>query len=339
MKGIINSTITKETSKKEFDIEAKEGSNYKVSNINHKQNNDLKKSKLKKKLKDNSTYILFVLPAICIYTFFYISPVFKSLYLSFVKWNGIPAVPKKFVGLDNFINIFQDPAFYNALKNVGVFIVVSFLVIMPFAYLLALMVSSRYIKGKRFFKTVYFLPSILPSAATGLMWTLILYKSGGALNTLLIKIGMSGAAQDWLGDPKYAIFTVALVNAWVFIGYNMIIFVAGLTNIPDDLIEAAKIDGANGFKEQIHIVLPLMKESFKIFSVLSIVGSFKVFDIIFVMTGGGPGGATDVPVTLLYDQAFKYNNFGYGSSIGMLILVASIICTLILNNVFKSKDN
>lgn len=307
-------------------------------NIKSKKNNNLKKSKLKKILKNNTVFIAFLLPAIFIYTFFYIAPVFKSFYLSFVKWNGIPAISKEFVGLQNFINIFKDPAFYNALKNVAVFIGVSFLIIMPFAYLLALMVSSKYIKGKRFFKTVYFLPSILPSAATGLMWTLILYKSGGALNTLLMKIGLGMAQQDWLGNPKIAIFTVALVNAWVFIGYNMIIFIAGLTNISDDLIEAAKIDGADGFKEQIHIVLPLMKESFKIFSVLSIVGSFKVFDIIYVMTGGGPGGATDVPVTLLYDQAFKYNNFGYGSSIGMLILIASIICTLILNRVFKEKE-
>lgn len=298
----------------------------------------LKRSKRKRIIKDNLAYILFLLPAIGLYTFFYISPVVKSLYLSFVKWNGIPMVPKKFVALDNFKMIFEDPAFYTALKNVGVFILVSFLIIMPFAYLLALLVSSKYIKGKRFFKTVYFLPSILPSAATGLMWTLILYKSGGALNTLLMKIGMDGFAQDWLGDPKFAILTVALVNAWIFIGYNMIIFAAGLTNIPDELLEAARIDGADGFKEQIHIVLPLMKESFKIFSVLAIVGSFKVFDIIYIMTGGGPGGATDVPVTLLYDQAFKYNNFGYGSSIGMLILVASIICTLILNRVFKSRD-
>ena len=298
-----------------------------------------KKSKIKKMIKENIVCTLFVLPAVAIYTFFYISSVVKSLYLSFVKWNGIPLIEKKFVGLDNFINIFKDPAFYSALKNVGVFMLVSFLVIMPFAYLLALLVSSKYINGKRFFKTVYFLPSILPTAATGLMWTLILYKSGGALNTLLMKIGMGAAQQDWLGNPKLAILTVALVNAWIFIGYNMLIFVAGLTNIPEELIEAAKIDGANGFKEQIHIVLPLMKESFKIFSVLAIVGSFKVFDIIFIMTGGGPGGATDVPVTLLYDQAFKYNNFGYGSSIGMLILVASIICTLILNKVFKGNDD
>ena len=302
-------------------------------------NTMLKKSKFKRALKENIICTLFILPAIAIYTFFYTSSVVKSLYLSFVKWNGIPAIDKKFVGLRNFINIFKDPSFYSALKNVGVFMLISFVIIMPFAYLLALLVSSKYINGKRFFKTVYFLPSIIPTAATGLMWTLILYKSGGALNALLMKIGMGASQQDWLGNPKIAILTVALVNAWVFIGYNMLIFVAGLTNIPDDLIEAAKIDGANGFKEQIHIVLPLMKESFKIFSVLAVVGSFKVFDIIYIMTGGGPGGATDVPVTLLYEQAFKYNNFGYGSSIGILILVASIICTLILNNAFKENDD
>lgn len=308
-------------------------------NLNPVPNNMHKKYKMKKFIKEHTICTLFILPSVGMYTFFYISSVIKSLYLSFVKWNGIPLIEKKFVGLDNFIKIFKDPAFYNALKNVGVFILASFLVIMPIAYLLALLVSSRYInKGKRFFKTVYFLPGILPSAATGLMWTLILYKSGGALNTLLMNIGLGGAQQDWLGNPKIAILTVALVNAWISIGYNMLIFNAGLTNIPDELIESAKIDGANGFKEQIHIVLPLMKESFKIFSVLAIVGSFKVFDIIYIMTGGGPGGATAVPVTLLYDQAFKYNNFGYGSSIGMLILIASVICTLIINKVFKGSD-
>lgn len=302
------------------------------------QNTVLKPFFTKRKLKENSAFILFLLPAISLYTFFYINPVIKSAYLSLVKWNGIPAVPKEFVGFENFKTLFSDPTFYLALYNVAVFMITSFLVIMPLSYMLALLVSSDFLKGKRFFKTVYFLPSILPTAATGLMWTFILYKSGGALNTLLMKIGMMGATQDWLGDPKIAIITVALVNAWVAIGYNMLIFVAGLTAIPDEMLEAAEVDGASKFRVQMHIVLPLMRESFKIFAVLSVVGSFKVFDIIYVMTGGGPGGATNVPATLLYDQAFKYNNFGYGSATGMFILLAAVVCTVVLNKVLKSND-
>lgn len=307
--------------------------------VKHIKRPSLKKMKNMKAIKDNMICILFLLPAISLYTFFFINPVIKSAYLSVVKWNGIPLVPKKFVGIQNFKILFTDPAFHKSLYNVSIFIVVSFLIIMPLAYLLALLVSSNFLKGKRFFKTVYFLPSILPSAATGLMWTLILYKSGGALNTLLIKIGLGGATQDWLGNPKISIITVALVNAWVFTGYNMLIFVAGLTSIPDDLLEAAEVDGASKFRVQLNVVLPLMRESFKIFAVLAIVGSFKVFDIIYIMTGGGPGGATDVPATLLYDQAFKYNNFGYGSATGMFILVAAVFFTIVLNKVLDSKDD
>ncbi|SHE91559.1 carbohydrate ABC transporter permease [Clostridium fallax] len=290
----------------------------------------------KKFFKDNGGPILFIIPAFILYTFFFINPVIKSVYLSLVKWNGIPNVEKKFIGFDNFIKFFKDPAFYKALFNVSVFIVVSFVIIMPIAYLLALLVSSK-IRGIRFFKTSYFIPAILPTAATGLLWTLILYKSGGALNAFLEVLGLGSLTQDWLGDPKIAIFTVALVNAWVFIGYNMLIFVAGLTNIPEEIVEAAKVDGATGFKAQIYIVLPLMKESFKIFAVLAVAGSFKVFDIIYVMTGGGPGGATDVPATMLYDQAFRFNNFGYGSSIGIFILMAALISTVILNKILNTK--
>jgi len=277
----------------------------------------------------------FLLPVFVLYTFVFILPVVQTAYQSFFSWNGIHSVPMKYVGLDNYDEMFRSEEFYRALRNVGVFIAASFVLILPVAFAMALAVTSK-MRGRRFFKVAYFIPSILPLASVGLMWQFLL-KGDGLVNSLLGMVGLSSWQHEWLGEPSIAIYVVVVVNAWISFGINMIIFSSGIVAIPEDLYEAAALEGAVGWKRVRYITIPLMKETFKVFSVLSVTQSLRVFAQIFVMTGGGPNGATDVPTTMLYNQSFKYNNFGLGNSIGTFIIVAGFLATILLNKLMNGK--
>lgn len=281
--------------------------------------------------------IAFLVPTFLLYTIAYVIPMFQTAYLSFFSWNGIKNVPLEFVGWNNYVKMFNNPDFYRSLKNVGVFILSSFVLILPIAFALALITTSK-MRGTRFFKVAFFMPSILPLTAVGLMWQFLLRGQGGLVNGILTAIGLESWTRDWLGDPTIAIYVVVIVNAWIYCGMNMIIFGSGLVAIPEELYEAAALDGATGWKKIWYITLPLMKETIKIFSVLAVTQSIRVFGQIFVMTGGGPNGATDVPTTMLYNESFKYNNFGVGNSIGTFIIVAALLATVVLNKAMSSKS-
>ena len=275
-------------------------------------------------------------PALIIYTVFFILPIWDTIVLSLYKWNGIQMVQKVFVGIDNYKTLFTDPGFLNSLFNSFAFIVTTVVVIMPCSFFLAYIIFSG-LKKAGFFKTIFYFPTVLPITAIGLMWSIMLYKDGGAVNTILEMLRLPSNI-DWLGNPQLVIWTVTLVNAWMYIGQNMLFFLAGLTTISKDVIEAASIDGANGWKKLRYIILPGTKESFKLFLVLGISGSLKVFDIIYVMTNGGPGNASDVPATLLYKNSFIYSQFGYGSAIGVFILVSAVLVSYILTVSFNKLD-
>ncbi len=279
----------------------------------------------------------FVLPAFILYSIAYVVPMFQTAYLSFFSWNGIKSVPLEFVGWNNYSSMFQMSEFYRSLKNIGVFILSSFLLILPIAFAFAILVTSK-IKARRFFKVAFFMPSILPLSAVGLMWQFLLKGDGGLVNSILSVLGMSSFTRDWLGEPAIAIYVVVVVNAWIYCGLNMIIFASGMVAIPEDLYEAAALDGATGWKKVRYITVPLMQETMKIFSILAITQSLRVFGQIFVMTNGGPNGATDVPTTLLYYESFKYNNFGVGNSIGTFIIVAALISTVVLNQLMNTRS-
>ncbi len=276
----------------------------------------------------------FILPALILYTLFMIYPVIFAVYMSFFNWNLIAESTMKFVGFHHYKIMFEDPLFWRSLKNASWFIVGSFLVLMPISFALSLVVTSD-LKFKRFFKTAFFMPVVLPLTAVGLMWTYILNPNFGAFNALLEVLGLGKLAHDWLGDPHVSVYITVLVNAWVYAGLNMVIFSAGLVSIPKDIYQAAEIDGANRANQIWKITIPMMKETFKIFSILAITGSLRVFDIVYVMTGGGPNQMTEVPATLLFNETFKYNNFGLGNSIGTFILVVGLTFSLILNRFVK----
>ena len=278
-----------------------------------------------------------VAPACTLFAVFMVYPIVDAAFLSVHRWSGIPNTAMTFVGLDNYRFLVSDPQFRRAMGNVVVFLLQGVLFQGPLAFILALIVTGS-IRGARLFKIAYFLPVVLPMTAVGLMWQYLLNTSSGVVNTLLRFVGMESLALDWLGNPEIAIVSVAFVSAWIFAGLNMIVFSAGLVSIPTELYQAATIDGADGRRCLLHITLPLMTESFKIYLILMVTGSLKVFDIVFVMTGGGPNGATDVPSTLLYYEAFKYSRFGSGATVGIVVLLLSLAATIALQAVKRRAE-
>ena len=292
----------------------------------------------KKKGNQYFIIIIFLLPAVLIYTTILIYPITQTIYQSFFSWNGIAQSALEFVGLDNYKALYGNKEFFQALANSGRFLVVGFVLQMPISFLLGLFITSkfRFVKG---FKTSYFLPVVLPMTAVGIMWGFILLPGDGLFNEVLNLLGLGFLVQDWLGSITVVSWTLPMVNLWASVGLNMIIFSAGIVNIPSDIYEAAEIDGATGLAKIFRITIPLMKNTFKTYAILCITGCLKVFDIVFIMTSGGPNKASDVPATMLYYSGFKYQRFGLANSIGVSIFVLGLIASILINKFIRNGDD
>ncbi len=278
------------------------------------------------------------LPALLLYSAVLIYPIIQVFRMSFYSWNGIPASPMRFVGLLNYKAFLSDARFLIALKNVGIFILSGFLVIFPVSLFMATVIQKNS-PLKRVFKTCYFIPQVISRTAIALMWYFVLYPDGGPVANLCELLGLTNVNVNFLGRPETAIYAIVLINAWTYAGYNMLIFSAGLTSIPQELNEAALIDGANGRQTFFRITLPLLRNSFNIFALNCIIGSITTFEMVFVTTNGGPGYASEVFGTLLYKNAFTYNNYGYSNAVGAFLIFSSFIMSVLLTKLFeKTKD-
>ena len=246
-------------------------------------------------------------------------------------------MPLKFVGVENYVQVLTSNAFWNAMLNSGYFMAGTFLILMPLAFLLGLLVTSK-LWGTGFMKTMYYLPVILGTTTVALMWRGMLNPNSGILAGILAGIGKSDWIIDWLSTPTVNIITTVLVNSWMFSGYNMLIFAAGLSAIPETINEAAVIDGCTNLQRTFHITIPLVKNSFKIFSILGITGCLKVFDIVFAMTGGGPNQASATPGILVYQYAYAYRNYGRSSAIAIILLVLGVTLSASLNKLLRQED-
>lgn len=255
-----------------------------------------------------------------------------------IKWNGMFGAAKQWVGLENYQKIFSDKLFWNAMLNSVYFMIGGFVILMPLSFGLAMLVTAK-IKGTGFFRTCYFLPNMLGTTAVALMWTFMLNPNFGIFNTIENIFGLHGTIPDVLTIKTVNVWIVVLVNEWMYAGYNMLIFAAGLVAIPDELNEAAALDGATGWQRIRYIILPLMKNSFKVFSILCITGCLKVFDIIWAMTRGGPNDISSTPSIMLYTQGFSYKLFGRSSAYGVILLVLGVVLSLITNHLFREDKD
>lgn len=292
---------------------------------------------MNKKHKDSLVIFAFLFPSVLLFAAFVIYPVLDTAFLSFHRWKGVFGSPKVFIFLDNYIDVLQSKRFWLAMINALTFMIGGFVVLMPLSFGLALLITSK-LKGTKLMKTAYFMPVMLSTTAVALMWVYILNPSFGALNQILGWLGLSSLQREWLSTKGLNVWSIVMVNEWMYAGYNMLIFAAGLVQIPTSIYEAAEIDGCVGFRKVIHIAVPLCKESFQVFSVLCITGCLKAFDIVWAMTKGGPSHTSETPATLLYNDAFSYKEFGKSGAEGVILLLLGIALSIGLSRIFKNKE-
>lgn len=277
---------------------------------------------------------VFVLPAFLIYAVFSLVPIFYNIYISLFQTDLMS--PGKFVGLKNYINLFKDATFLTSLRNNILMVIGSLAAHLPLALFFGNILFQK-IRGSHFFQTVFFLPSVICGVAVGLMWSFIYNSEFGLLNKLLEVIGLGDLQQAWLSKPNIALFCIIVVVMWQFVGYHMIIQIAAMKNIPSSLYEAAEIDGASKWVQFRAITFPLIKNILKVDAVLIITGSLKYYDLVAVMTGGGPNHATELMSTYMFYQGFRTLKYGYSAAIGVILLLLCICAVVISNLIFKSE--
>lgn len=284
-------------------------------------------------LRDKKVIAAFVLPAVLIFALFIPLPLIESLGLSFFRWDLLS--PMKFAGIKNFIDLFtNDSIFIQALGNTFVYLLLSVLFQIPLAFVLAVMLT----RGKRFeklFRNIIFLPVTFSGAAVGLMFYFI-YSPDGILNSIIRLFGFANFQLAWLADTRTAMLAVCVAVAWQYVGYHMVIYITGITTIPNEVIEAAKIDGANMLQVILHVIFPFLKPIVQVSLVLITTSSLKAFDSIFVMTSGGPMHSTEVMASYMYTKSFLQLQYGYGSSIGLILFMLCVAFSIILSKLLRS---
>lgn len=304
----------------------------------------MEKRQRKLKIKKHLVH-LFLLPAVLLYGIFQLYPLISAALNSLYSFNGFDR--EKFIGFNNFITLFTEKPynefFFNAISHNWIYFFVTVITQLIVSLVLALIIHSK-IKGKEFFKSVFFLPKLLSVIVIGFLFSLILNPTRGALNNLLEAIGLEALTRSWLGSMDTALFSIIFVDSWASIGFSMLIFLAGLQAIDNEIFEAARIDGANTFTVITRITLPLLAPALMVMSVLVFIGSFETFEYVFAMQGssGGPYYSTDVLTTFFYRLAFGTVDggqaIGLGSAVAVVLFIIIGIATCIILFFFKKKD-
>src|SRR5215218_5645893 len=267
--------------------------------------------------------VLFVAPALLIYLVFMIYPFLNTIYLSFTNWDGITA-NKDWVGLSNYVRVFGEETALKAFVNNIIWVILGTVAPVVLGLFEALLVWSG-ARGSLLFRTLFFLPFVLPLVVVGIVWQWIYHPLFGIVNTVLDGVGLEGLSRGWLADPHTALYAVLIAAIWGATGFCFLILHASLQNVDMSTVEAATIDGANWFQRARSIIIPQIGPQITMVTAVTLIGGFAVFDIIYVMTGGGPGNASEVLATYTYKTAFQQNEAGYGSSLAMLITILSLV--------------
>jgi ABC-type sugar transport system permease subunit len=293
-------------------------------------------SSIRRWIYQNKTGYLFILPALLLYVIFFIYPFAGTVYLSLTNWNGVD--PKKiFVGLDNYINMVKDRLVWTSLSHNVIWVIIGTLAPIVIGLILAVLLWGRKTKGRVFFQTVYFMPVVLSQVVVSIIWGWVYNPIFGMLNRVLKAIGLGFLSRGWLGDPNIAIYMVLIAAIWSYFGFCVVVLLAGLQSVDLELHDAAKCDGANSLQEFIHVTIPQLKHVLTMIGVYTMIGGFNVFDIVFVMTHGGPANSTELIATYTYKQSFQLNSVGYGAALCMVMTFLSLIASIIFLK-FREKS-
>ena len=277
-----------------------------------------------------------VFPGMAIFCFAVVVPLFISIFLGTTNWLGIG--PYKFVGLQNYINVlFHDPIFITALVNALLLALFTICLQHPIALLFAYLISKIGGRREKLFRTIFFIPCIISTIVIAKMWVSVLNPTYGLLNHFLKMIGLGFLQQNWLGNPKIAIFSIIFVIMWQGIGWAILIYYAGIKGLPKEIMEAAKVDGASSSKLFFHITLPLLRPVIVVNLTVALISSFKQMEMVYLTTQGGPGNVTQFLANYLYQEAFKASKYGYANAISVVFVIICVIATLILNKVLRRE--
>ncbi len=301
--------------------------------------NDWEGANMKQKQKYIAIF-LFLLPALLLFVGLLIAPIIMSIYYSLFDWNGLRALDPSndFVGLKNYATLFnQRIQFGSALKNAFILAGLSVFLQLPFSLALALALGKK-IKGERAFLSIYFLPVLISTVVIGQLWLKIYNPEYGILNTFLRALGYDGENIRWLGDQSIALGAVFVPTLWQYVGYHMLLLYAGVKGVSPELREAAKLDGCTDWQVNWNVVIPTIKPIIKVSVIFAVTGSLKSFDLIYVLTNGGPMKATEVPSIIMINQLFKANQYGIGSAIAVLLIILCFFFAILIGFIFKERD-
>jgi raffinose/stachyose/melibiose transport system permease protein len=282
------------------------------------------------------TLATFIAPGLVLFLLFVIVPVLFAAYVAFFRWNGLGGVPTDFVGLENFRNLIQDEVFLGDLWRLGLIVVLSLLIQLPISFGLAMLLHQRF-PGRTAFRLLFFVPYVLTEAVTAVLFRLVLSPNRGFVDSLLAAVGVE-TRIGWLSDRNIVMFVIFGILTWKFFGFHMILFLAGRQNIPDELYEAAAIDGATGAQAFRRITLPLMGPTVRMIVFLSVIGSVQLFDLVYVLTGGGPFHASETLAITMYEQGFQRNQIGYASALSIAMFLISLVFALFYQRFVLNRD-
>ncbi len=272
--------------------------------------------------------ITFALPGVLLYGLFVIYPVVSSLYMSLFQWRGMGAA--KFIAIRNYVELFQDPDFWNAVINTLRFVAYQIPIMLGLALVFSLFISLSQSRLAAFYRSLVFLPNILPIVAVAALWTAMLHPLTGAVNNLLTAVGLGEFAKPWLGQPSTAIGAIVWVDVWRMVGFYTVLLLSGILNVPSEVIEAARVDGATTGQISVKVILHLLRGPLQVAAIFIMVNALKIFETPQLMTGGGPNRHTQ-PVSLyMYEQAFQNFSFGYAATIGVIFSILVFCITIVV---------
>lgn len=286
------------------------------------------------KKKSSVSAYLFMLPALIIYLSVIIFPIGYSLYISTHAGNGIAKM--KFVGIDNYIKMFKDPVMWISLKNTLIWILLTVFVTMIVALILALLLSKAF-RGRTFFRAFFYFPCVISGISVAIIWRWIYNPQIGFINQFTKALGIN-FSQTWLSNEKVALYGLFAASLWQAVGQPMILFIAGIQAVPEDILEAADIDGAGKVRKFFSITAPLIKETFIMVISTLVIAAMKVYDIVKGLTDGGPNNSTQVLASYMYNQVYQYNNIGYGTAIAIFMVIIMLVI-IVPYLVFTAKRN
>lgn len=286
------------------------------------------------KVRRNLAIALFLLPGGLVYVLLVVNPLVQAFVLATYRWRTLSS--RVYVGLENFVTVFNDNLFWMSMKNSLIFMVGTTLLQVTLGFVLGYFLYLQ-LKGYRFFKTVYFIPVVLATVAVGFVWSYIYSPGFGLLKPAMEFLGMGDRYKSPLAEPGMALVSLIIAQVWHFFGIQVMMFNAGFMNMPQDVIEMASIDGASGFRMIWHMVLPLAWEITKTVIILQMIGALRSFDLIFIMTQGGPNHATEVLPMHMFVHAFQNFNIGLGAVVAVVIFIVAMSLTMIMRAVMHRE--